>query len=172
MNNDNQFQGHVQVQNSLQGLESGSIGKRLLYLCYILLGVLFFVIGLLTLYNIIAVYTLKVNDQGVFRSSLFLCYVFLSFVTAYGFLFCRKWLLSILATQAFLMIIVYTLTSLRIIEGYAQDKIPGAVLFSILTLFLYFTRGYLSGVLYKKMPVISFVIILLVSFFITNFNLI
>ncbi len=170
MNNDNQFQN--QIQNSLQGLESGGIGKRLLYLCYILLGVLFFVIGLLTLYNVLAVYTLKVNDQGVFRSSLFLCYVFLSLVTAYGFLFCRKWLLSILATQAFLMIVVYALTSLRIIEGYAHDKIPGAILFSILTLFLYFTRKYLYGALYKKVPVISFVVILLVSFFITNFNLI
>lgn len=170
MNNDNQFQN--QIQNSLQGLESGGIGKRLLYLFYILLGVLFFIIGLLTLYNVLAVYTLKVNDQGIFRSSLFLCYVFLSFVTAYGFLFCRKWLLPILATQAFLMIAVYALTSFQIIEGYAHDKIPGAILFSILALFLYFTRGHLYGALYKKVPVISFVIILLVSFFITNFNLI
>ncbi len=171
MNNDNQFQ-KQEVQNSLQGLESGGIGKRLLYLSYILLGVLFFVIGLLTLYNVLAVYTLKVNDQGVFRSSLFLCYVFLSFVTAYGFLFCRRWLLSIMAVQAFLMISAYLLTVSGLIDGYAGDKIPGAILFSVLALFLYVTRKYLNGLLYKKIPVISFVIVLLVSFFITTFNLI
>lgn len=170
MNNDNQLQ--VQAQNSLQGLESGKIIKRLLYLTYILLGILFFVIGLLTLYNVLAVYTLKVNDQGVFRSSLFLCYVFLSFVTAYGFLFCRKWLLLLISSQSLLMIFVYGFTSLGIIEGNAQDKIPGALLFSVLAIFLYSTRRYLVGPLYKKVPVVSFIIVLLVSFFITSFNLI
>ncbi len=170
MNNDNQFQN--QTQNSLQGIESGGVAKRLIYFAYILLGALFFIIGLLTLYNVLAVYTLKVNDQGVFRSSLFLCYVFLSLVTAYGFLFCRKWLLSALTTQAVLMIVAYALTLLQLIEGYAPNKIPGAVFFSVLAIFLYFTRGYLYGPLYKKIPIVSFVIILLVSFFITSFNLI
>lgn len=161
-----------QPQNSLQGIESGKITKRLLYVLYLIIGILFFVIALLTAYNILAVATLHVNDTGVFRTALFLCYVFLSLMTASGFLFCRKWLIPVLGVQMVLLFGSYIYALSIGADSLAQSRVPGLTVFFVLFVLTLFTKDALYGPAFKKLPVLSFILILLLSFFITNFNLI
>lgn len=161
------------ITNSFKGLETGSIGARLVYAYYLIVGLFFLVIALFTSYSVFVVWFkyYGLDEAHIFRSALFLSYIFLNIVTAYGFLFCRKWLLPILGSNVLVLLVPYVYQVFQ--NGFSMNRTFVSVLIAgIIFLSVFITRKFLFGVLWKKFVIFAFVFILLLTLFITKTNLV
>jgi hypothetical protein len=145
------------------------------------MGLFFFVIGLFTAFNVFSVWFRYggLEEARGFRSALFLCYIFLNFMIAYGFIFCRKWLVPVfgfnflallvtfVASLDFERVTIFGINEITSDRGFASILIAGIIFFTI-----YISRKHLQGVLWRKFIVFSFLLILLLSLFITKTNLV
>ena len=161
------------ITNSFKGLETGSIGSRLVYAYYLVLGLFFSVITLFTAYNVFAVWFkyYGLDEAHAFRSSLFLAYIFLNLIMVYGFFLCRKWLLPVLGINFLMLLVIYLYKVFQF--GFTMDRqfvsllVAGLIFSSVLL-----TRKFLNGILWRKFVIVVFFFVLLLTFFITKSNLI
>lgn len=165
------------VENAIEGLEKGSISSRLVYLSYLILGILFLLAASFTLYGLIMV--IKNNgiffDLGSYRAPLFILYILMNIMVSYGFIYCRSWVVTLVASNVALLGIVYVLdivvSKLSTVTS-GEVSVPGALILSgLLLIYIYLTRHFIVGEFYRKKVVLPYLFILLISFSISYFNL-
>lgn len=180
MNNTHKH-GQNKITNSIRGLETGKIRNRLVYAYYLIIGLFFFVIGLFTAFNVFSVWFRYggLDEARAFRSALFLCYIFLNFMIAYGFIFCRKWLVAVFGFNFLALLVTYimSLDFSRVAIFGASELTSNRQFASILIsgfifLTIYLSRRHLQGIFWRKLVVLSFAFVLLLSLFITKTNLV
>jgi hypothetical protein len=159
--------------SSIKGLEIGSIASRLVYAYYLVIGLFFLAIALFTTYNVFIVWFkyYGLDEARMFRSALFLCYMFLNFAMAYGFLFCRKWLLPLLGSNALILGMMYVYENFS--TGFETDRqFISFIIAAVIFLSVLVTKKKLTGVTWRKAIVCSFIFVMLLSLFITKSSLV
>ncbi len=145
-----------------------SVGyTRFFYAAYTLLGVIFYGIGIFTFLG----FAMNVINGGQLLSLetvVLSCYILLNSLVGYGFIFHRKWLVTVFTIQALFMggmsVILYGNGAAM----HAQALVSIVfVTIGILTL-LYFTRHFLSERYVPAQVIIPFFVTLLLSFLLTN----
>jgi hypothetical protein len=144
--------------------------KRLPYILLLFLGLFFWVASISTFYSLYQ--QLSFQDWSVDisnKSFVLLClYIVLNFIAGYGFLFCRRWILSVFLLNTIVMGIVYFFFYLS--QGVLLQSALTAGSISLLV----------SGIafLFKKYLIISkgsifvlvgYIVLLLVTMYMTYF---
>lgn len=93
------------IKNSIEGLEQGTFAGKLAYALLLVLGILFFVASLSTVYSMYSQFQVsgsiaEINDRKI---ALFGLYVALNFMVGYGLVFCKRWIVSLFGLNALLM---------------------------------------------------------------------
>lgn len=161
------------ITNSFKGLETGSMWSRLVYVYYLIVGLFFLAMALFTSYNVLVVWFkyYGLEEARTFRYGLFLAYILLNAITAYGFFFCKKWLIPILGSNVLVLLIPYVYQLI-----YHSFMINRALVSLCIACFIFasvvLTRSFLDGVLWRKFVISIFVFVLLLTLFITKTNLV
>lgn len=141
--------------------------KRLLYAAYTLLGVLFYGIGIFTFLGL-AMRTINGGDFFSPETVVLTCYVLINCLVGYGYIFHRKWLVTLFAIQAVFMggMTAYSYSSGAVVRGEALLINVGITIGVVL--FLFFTRHILSEKYVPLRIILPFIMVLLLSFLLTN----
>lgn len=154
-----------QIRNSIQGLETGTILQRLVYVVFLILGIFFFVASLSTVYEI---YLLVQTSDTVSAQhiTLRLLYIALNFIVGYGLVFCRKWVMAFFATNTVLMGggFLYTQATDLYQSDMASSTFTAFVLSIFVFLVTFLFRKFLYGKLFQRNTYVSYLILLLVTF--------
>jgi hypothetical protein len=163
------------IHNSIQGLEVGTIRQRLVYALFLVLGIFFFVASLSTVFEIYLLIQTANTDVGagsdvsIEKIILRLLYISLNFIVGYSLVFCRKWSMSLFATNVVLMGGTFLYTQLTQVNSgtLASSSFTAFILSTFMFLVVYLFKKYLYGVLYQKGVYITYLVLLLVTFTLT-----
>ena len=144
--------------------------SRFIYLLYMVLGIIFYGIGI---YTALGILMRSLNGGSVisFATILLLCYVLLNGIIGYGFMFHRKWLLVALSNTLILMGLLAALFFVNEMTFRATQLVTSISIVGSTMLFLFLTRHFLSGRYLALKVVIPFTVTLLVSFLLTNIGM-
>lgn len=156
--------------NVIWKIDENSGKKRLPYVLMLLLGIFFWVASISTFYDLYQQMSFQDWSVDVYsRSFLLSCfYIILNFIAGYGFLFCRKWIITVFLFNAFLMGVISILFyfSKGIILQAALTASLISLVVSGITLSL---KRYLVSTKRNFSVVISYVLILLVTVYMNYF---
>lgn len=159
------------IKNSIDGLEHGNtLVQKLLYTLLLVLGILFFVASLSTVYSMYSLFqsTDSLADLNTRKLLLFILYIVLNFIVGYGLVFCKKWVVPLFGFNALLMGGA-SLYSQFIVPNQMMASTTTAAFFITFVLFAitFLLRKLLNDSLYKKWIDISYIILLLITFVVT-----
>jgi hypothetical protein len=156
--------------NVIWKIDENSGKKRLPYVLMLLLGIFFWVASISTFYALYQQMSFQDWSVDVYsRAFLLPCfYIILNFIAGYGFLFCRKWIITVFLFNAILMGAISALFyfSRGIILQAALTASFISFVASGITLSL---RKYLVPTKRNFFVVISYVLILLVTVYMNYF---
>lgn len=143
--------------------------SRLIYGVYSLLGIIFYGIGIYTALGIL-LRSLNGGPISSLETILFLCYLLVNSIIGYGFMFCRKWLISAFLSTLTLTGLLTVLFFISDMMSRATALLTGVFMVVGILLFLFLTRRILSGRYLEPKIIIPFIGALLFSFLLTNFG--
>lgn len=141
---------------------------RFIYGSYAFLSAVFFGITLFALLDILMIF-LNGNPASFLGTALFLGDVTLYAAIGYGFMFCRRWLLTALSATVILKIFIVFYTFFL----SHQMLLPtGLFVVAGLLFFLFLTKELLFGSIASPKAIVPFISLLLISFLLGNFGVI
>ena len=141
--------------------------SRFIYGAYAVLGVIFFGMAIFSALSVF-MNSLNTGSVSIFGTAIPLCYILINIIAGYGFMFYRKWLLVVFSSMLFLKTLLAVLVFMN-----SRDVVSptGIIIMTSASLFLFLTRRFLSGRYFTPTVVVSFILILLTSFLLTNFGM-
>lgn len=139
---------------------------RFVYGAYLILGILFFGIGI---YTALGIVMRSLNGGAIlsFETLLLFCYALLNGILGYGFIFFRRWLLVVFSSVLFLK-------TFRALFFSSHEAVVSWSIFIVASIlfFIFLTKEYLSGRYLVLGVIISFATPLLVSFLLITLGMI
>ena len=140
---------------------------RFLFGMYAAFGIIFFGIAIFSALSVF-MNSLNTGSVSIFGTAIPLCYIVINIIAGWGFMFYRKWLLAVFSIMLFLKVLLAVLVFMN-----SRDVVSptGIIIMASISLFLFLTRRLLSGRYFTPTVVVSFILILLTSFLLTNFGM-